>query len=776
MLSSASRSGFEADWGKILSLEAHWLFKAVVGGVDQMLPLDSFDSIRIPSIPAKIQPRSYDRGCDKIRAFRFFRLHFARVLRITHTNSNQPERTKEIDPLTKSNSIYRTNHTKKPNPFLSVFFSSTTAKPLPNKYKPTMTNPWSETPNLQQYAAASASVVVVTPPNNNNDNNNNNQNDGGRPMLFCGSNTIYKANGTVESLGFSTTTTTLGNHKDNNANNNCHAMAVALRWLKVIEEATQCLRDRVSQQPNSGPKKNRCVQIIDCTEHSLLYLMKLEEVLGAVESQWDGSPQMDPPVFVPWTRKLKNSHNKSNKKKKNRSGRCRLGKTTTTKNQSPTSVMAINHENGDEETPGTMTTTMPGLGASNDNRFAPIQDDDDDDDDDEEEEEEDEKKDEATAVTVSPFSESSTTNAKDNTNDYFVDNDPDAHNTLLLEKNSHDHDHDHDLEEAGDVPTLNRIAHFPIGDPMSMRRIVIRIVTAQSELFAYQACANRRQQKWAEGARNCHAGLWKIHQGLNLADSEISRCLAKRGGGDWLHLDLERQSLMEDASIVEVAVKSLTEERDSFLQKALIKKHQLIRKLEKEYIGRTLAKSHLGPRWYNNPKPQNNRVRERAEHEQQLQDVQTALDHLIQLDTRALNISTGKLKLRLQPTKNMGKRSSSAAALARKNHRHRHNKRRPVYFMGDRVDLENYPDPSLYGWKFTGSYCEQDERVEYFEKQDILLDWHFSTAKLGLSWKHLSRQGTLPIFQSTDAVPAEVYLEIIQSDKAWEVVSHYYKK
>ena len=62
----------------------------------------------------------------------------------------------------------------------------------------------------------------------------------------------------------------------------------------------------------------------------------------------------------------------------------------------------------------------------------------------------------------------------------------------------------------------------------------------------------------------------------------------------------------------------------------------------------------------------------------------------------------------------------------------RYNGIRPDY-AGKRVSSALYPDPEIYGWRFTGSV--QESRVEFFEKKMniggfVKLDWYYSTGTI----------------------------------------------
>jgi hypothetical protein len=489
--------------------------------------------------------------------------------------------------------------------------------------------------------------------------------------------------------------------------------------MTAIQEATRCLRDFRSPNMNENALSRR--QIVEATVHALIYLMKLENILQSCEAQWDQPPMMDPPLFQPFQmakktkKKPKAMDTKTpSSKKKNRTGNKQattsVGRQSTkdlsesiTVDQSPTSVLT------------TWTPVFRGRSNPNtSNRFATLYVEDDD---------EVEKSVPGTPTTTSATIE-----------DF------------------------EDMEEAGDVPMLNRIPEFPVGTGMVMRRLMIRIATAQSELFASQATQYRKLSNWALGAETCHASLWKIHQGLLLADSEISRCLADGTS------PTAREYLKEDAAIVEVAVKSLTQERDLFVSKALAQKHFLIRTLELAYIARNTARLRMGEdMWRGKVKPNEQRARQREQQERQLVELQVALDHMLQMDTRALAVSADSLKMRL-------KHVPQASYLI-----HRHSKQRPADYVAKRVPYEQYPDPACFDWTFTGCYSGNGSHLEFFEKQGILLDFDYCTGELELSWKHLSRQGNTTFFRSSGPTPSNLYLRLLESPKTWEVAKAHKK-
>lgn len=91
----------------------------------------------------------------------------------------------------------------------------------------------------------------------------------------------------------------------------------------------------------------------------------------------------------------------------------------------------------------------------------------------------------------------------------------------------------------------------------------------------------------------------------------------------------------------------------------------------------------------------------------------------------------------------------------------RYNGTRPNYENG-RVDLADYPDPTSYGWTFTGSV--QNSRVEFFEKRlnnggTVKLDLYYTTATVKTVLDHPTT-GRNQLFRKCRASP-EVYKAIL---------------
>ena len=95
----------------------------------------------------------------------------------------------------------------------------------------------------------------------------------------------------------------------------------------------------------------------------------------------------------------------------------------------------------------------------------------------------------------------------------------------------------------------------------------------------------------------------------------------------------------------------------------------------------------------------------------------------------------------------------------------RYNNTRPDY-AGTRVSIEAYPDPTSFGWTFTGSV--QESRVEFFEKVInmgiVKLDWYYTTASTKTVLNHPSSAGRNALFRNT--VSSEQFMEILNNPRA----------
>jgi hypothetical protein len=94
----------------------------------------------------------------------------------------------------------------------------------------------------------------------------------------------------------------------------------------------------------------------------------------------------------------------------------------------------------------------------------------------------------------------------------------------------------------------------------------------------------------------------------------------------------------------------------------------------------------------------------------------------------------------------------------------RYNGLRPNY-QGKRISIADYPDPTNYGWKFTGSVSSS--HVEFFEKKMndgslVKLDFYYTTGTIKTVLDHPSR-GKNQLFRAQ--VPPGVYKAVLENPR-----------
>lgn len=300
------------------------------------------------------------------------------------------------------------------------------------------------------------------------------------------------------------------------------------------------------------------------------------------------------------------------------------------------------------------------------------------------------------------------------------------------------------LPAASNPPTYSTTGTASTPAHLSMRRLMIRVVTAQSEVYACQA--SHAPPQWQQGAELYQLSLFEIHHALSLADSECARWLEQ---GETLP-----STLQQDANVVEVAIQYLTTQTSKFRQRAQRKERQLMERLEPQWQSRDEIKERWGEeRWNNNPRPKRNFAAMRKEDEEQLRQIRAALQSLEEMDTEGAVQSSRELKDQVTNTTTTKKKK-------KKKNRQRDNGQRPTD-LSKRVPLSEYPDPTDFGWTFTGS---NDNKVEFFENDDgVKLDWYFTTATVKTSLDH-PQQGKTQLFGSR--VTPNIYLEILLNPRA----------
>lgn len=337
-----------------------------------------------------------------------------------------------------------------------------------------------------------------------------------------------------------------------------------------------------------------------------------------------------------------------------------------------------------------------------------------------------------------------------------------------------DGSHFDDIEdEAGDQIAFHNggtgTPQSPYIQGMDMRRIMIRILNLQSDVFAAQALIFRKQQppNWTLGAQQYTYCLHKIHSALILADSEISKWLSSLSQDSMMYHKVV-QLLTEDANIVEVSVHSMTSNRDTFLAAVRRVEAALLQKLQPQWQSRDEVKERMGKqRWYSNPNPKFDYAQLRVDYEKQLKDIRSAVLCLEALDTTTIVESTKQLRDRLRGGGHYPNGEFSPASITVVNtpeanveshSGQRYNGMRPRD-VSRRVDYNLYPDPTHFGWIFTGS----SGVTEFFEKDGVKLDWYFTTATIKTSLDHPA-QGRTQLFASR--VDPETYRVVLENPRA----------
>lgn len=309
----------------------------------------------------------------------------------------------------------------------------------------------------------------------------------------------------------------------------------------------------------------------------------------------------------------------------------------------------------------------------------------------------------------------------------------------VFDESDDDNESSSDEDETESISIEKSVSENSI----AMRRLMIRILNAQSEILAAKATCFQKSSQWMLGAQQYTYSLEKIREALFLADSEISRFMAEEK--DHQKSAAAKHALASDANIVSVAVEFLTQERDHYLAAAKHQEERLLKKLRPQWHSRDDVKQRMGDRWYNNPHPKKDYAALREEAERQLRDICDALRFLEDLDTSEAEQSAQRLKEMLLASNQ------------------RYNLVRPAD-LSRRVDINLYPDPTDFGWEFTGS----SGVTEFFEKQDrggdlIKLDWYYTTATVKTSLEH-PRQGKTQLFAAR--VDPGTYRNILENPRA----------
>jgi hypothetical protein len=298
-------------------------------------------------------------------------------------------------------------------------------------------------------------------------------------------------------------------------------------------------------------------------------------------------------------------------------------------------------------------------------------------------------------------------------------------------------DEEEQFDDGGDVLIVNK-AHLPVTATMNMRRLVIRIITAQSEILAKLGNVSRNpKQKLLEAADFYLLSLQRIRLALSFADMEIARLFEIK--------NRNYRDLVEDASIVGVAIGSLASQYDDFKKALLVQQQRLLRRLEPQWSSRDKAKSKWGENWTKNPSPTNHFANLRAQDEEKYREVQAVLAKLATMNIEEAKEESKKMMSRLDSRKKNGTNNVA----------NRLNGERPSDVSG-RVSRELYPDPTEFGWYFTGSH----KYIEYFERGEFRIEWYFTRAALKVvstNQENRMKKRFLP------GLTSEAYIQMLQN-------------
>lgn len=286
--------------------------------------------------------------------------------------------------------------------------------------------------------------------------------------------------------------------------------------------------------------------------------------------------------------------------------------------------------------------------------------------------------------------------------------------------------------------TKNKRYHPTAEAPMVMRRILIRVLTSQSEMLAFKASQYRFTKPiplWKLGANTYSESLAKIHAALQLADSECARLLATMEEST-----MEQNSLTEDAQIVEVSIQYLTQGRDKFRESACKHANRLRRALEPQWTARDGARQRVGEdKWNNNPAPKNSFKKLREDDEKELREIEAVIQQLDDMDVPQGEAVRGHFETQSPKQRYNGERT---------------------WDLSRRLPFDAFPDPIEFGWTFTGSW---NNTVEFFERKEedgsiVKLDWYFTTGTLKTSLHHPFQGKTQMFAAQVDPV---TYVEIL---------------
>lgn len=342
---------------------------------------------------------------------------------------------------------------------------------------------------------------------------------------------------------------------------------------------------------------------------------------------------------------------------------------------------------------------------------------------------------------------------------------------------------------AGNIncATMGAVAPHPMQRPMEMRRLIIRVLATLSEVhsaLASRMASERPVPRWSDAAETYARSYGCATVALAVADERSARILQAEQAHEWLGEDGagssdgdEMAALADDASAVHVALTHFAGCRDRYLSLAERRAEHLRRKLEPQWVDRDEVKARWGQeRWESNPRPRNNYARVRRDNERELRELERAQVVLLELDVEAAVERSGTMMREIGG----GGRQEGGGGVASSG-TGRYNGLRPDNMhasAGGRVPFELYPDPTLFGWTFTGS--SEASRVEFFERAaddgsgDVVkLDFYYSTGTVKTSLHHPTAGRPTQLFGRAGnangpqpAITPEQYVEVLRNPRA----------
>ena len=341
---------------------------------------------------------------------------------------------------------------------------------------------------------------------------------------------------------------------------------------------------------------------------------------------------------------------------------------------------------------------------------------------------------------------------------------------------------------------------------MTIRRLLIRILTGQAEVWVaygrwWPKASNPsslpdRIGTWEHIAPLTEQAIPMGQQALELADAAVSLWW-ERQQEQLQHHQHTYQILVQDAETVALCVLALRAFHQSLLQSMDKARHKLESRLQPQWDARDQIKARMGDRWTSNPHPKGDYAERRRQDEKSLRALTNVLEKVQTWEVAQLSAGAQTLQYRLQTggdgvqedeydwTMYYGQggrdevvldSSSTTLTLDTKasDNQQRFNGYRPRD-VSDRVPYNDYPDPTNFGWTFTGSV--EQSKVEFFEKEmvdqgtdidnftttRVCLDWYYTTATVKTSLVNPKHNENTQLFG--DRVSPQMYGQILENPR-----------